>query len=239
MTARQEDLLPHRLIKSPCACLISSFRLGVDLILFGANVHPPIQDICRFLRIFLAFGVFMGGFKKSRGGVLGGVALTDTFSRKAKGGVQNPGRGVAYHFKNSLAVPGSAIKAHKKAAHGWIDHPADGFKGPNAPVFLSELPALRRKSPRVGAFSLYHNPVIEVVEVTGFEPAASASRTQRSTKLSHTSIYLAILPYYMCGNSTCQAGVFVYPRSPHLLFNRRRGRVRGKKSPNPRVYGDS
>ncbi len=27
----------------------------------------------------------------------------------------------------------------------------------------------------------------EVVEVTGLEPAASASRTQRSTKLSHTS----------------------------------------------------
>lgn len=28
---------------------------------------------------------------------------------------------------------------------------------------------------------------IFLVEVTGFEPAASASRTQRSTKLSHTS----------------------------------------------------
>ena len=28
-----------------------------------------------------------------------------------------------------------------------------------------------------------------MVEVTGFEPAASASRTQRSTKLSHTSIF--------------------------------------------------
>ena len=28
-----------------------------------------------------------------------------------------------------------------------------------------------------------------LVEVTGFEPATSASRTQRSTKLSHTSIY--------------------------------------------------
>ena len=27
-----------------------------------------------------------------------------------------------------------------------------------------------------------------MVEVTGLEPAASASRTQRSTKLSHTSI---------------------------------------------------
>ena len=28
-----------------------------------------------------------------------------------------------------------------------------------------------------------------LVEVTGFEHATSASRTQRSTKLSHTSIY--------------------------------------------------
>ena len=31
----------------------------------------------------------------------------------------------------------------------------------------------------------------KVVEVTGLEPTASASRTQRSTKLSHTSIYAA------------------------------------------------
>ena len=29
------------------------------------------------------------------------------------------------------------------------------------------------------------------VEATGFEPAASASRTQRSTKLSHASIFFA------------------------------------------------
>ena len=29
-----------------------------------------------------------------------------------------------------------------------------------------------------------------MVEVTGLEPAASASRTQRSTKLSHTSMWL-------------------------------------------------
>ena len=28
-----------------------------------------------------------------------------------------------------------------------------------------------------------------LVEVTGFEPATSASRTQRSTKLSHTSFF--------------------------------------------------
>ena len=30
--------------------------------------------------------------------------------------------------------------------------------------------------------------VVFVVEMTGLEPAASASRTQRSTKLSHISI---------------------------------------------------
>ena len=30
---------------------------------------------------------------------------------------------------------------------------------------------------------------VNMVEVTGFEPATSASRTQRSTKLSHTSEY--------------------------------------------------
>ena len=30
------------------------------------------------------------------------------------------------------------------------------------------------------------------IEVTGFEPATSASRTQRSTKLSHTSIFCTV-----------------------------------------------
>ena len=30
----------------------------------------------------------------------------------------------------------------------------------------------------------------KMVEATGFEPAASASRTQRSTKLSHASTYI-------------------------------------------------
>ena len=32
-----------------------------------------------------------------------------------------------------------------------------------------------------------------MVEVTGFEPAASASRTQRSTKLSHTSFTTLVI----------------------------------------------
>ena len=34
-----------------------------------------------------------------------------------------------------------------------------------------------------------------VVEVTGLEPAASASRTQRSTKLSHTSLFCFQQPF--------------------------------------------
>ena len=38
-------------------------------------------------------------------------------------------------------------------------------------------------------FDLQPISVIIVVEVTGLEPAASASRTQRSTKLSHTSLF--------------------------------------------------
>ena len=36
---------------------------------------------------------------------------------------------------------------------------------------------------------MYHCYCTFVVEVTGFEPTASASRTQRSTKLSHTSLW--------------------------------------------------
>ena len=36
---------------------------------------------------------------------------------------------------------------------------------------------------------------VHLVEVTGLEPAASASRTQRSTKLSHTSILLPSILY--------------------------------------------
>ena len=49
------------------------------------------------------------------------------------------------------------------------------------------------------------------VEVTGLEPAASASRTQRSTKLSHTSLFcfqqpsVSRLPcYYSTKKRKCQ-----------------------------------
>ena len=46
-----------------------------------------------------------------------------------------------------------------------------------------------------------------MVEVTGLEPAASASRTQRSTKLSHTSInnkskYLIVVFYNIYRTAT-------------------------------------
>ena len=38
----------------------------------------------------------------------------------------------------------------------------------------------------------------DVVEMTGFEPAASASRTQRSTKLSHISILNCFIKNEFC-----------------------------------------
>ena len=44
----------------------------------------------------------------------------------------------------------------------------------------------------------------KLVEVTGFEPAASSSRTKRSTKLSHTSIQSLVLFYYNKSTYLCQ-----------------------------------
>ena len=49
-----------------------------------------------------------------------------------------------------------------------------------------------------------------MVEVTGLEPAASASRTQRSTKLSHTS--KAVL-FPNCFNSIAQIDEKVKPQN--------------------------
>ena len=43
-----------------------------------------------------------------------------------------------------------------------------------------------KKTPKPLIFQEFRRPC-QVVEVTGFEPTTSASRTQRSTKLSHTS----------------------------------------------------
>ena len=49
------------------------------------------------------------------------------------------------------------------------------------------------------------NPLwpLDLVEVTGFEPATSASRTQRSTKLSHIPKYCNAL-YYTRKKNICQ-----------------------------------
>ena len=44
-----------------------------------------------------------------------------------------------------------------------------------------------------------------MVGVTGFEPAASWSRTKRSTKLSHTPIFIFRKGYYNTGKVVCQA----------------------------------
>ncbi len=43
-------------------------------------------------------------------------------------------------------------------------------------------------------FTIKSSDLSVMVEVTGLEPAASASRTQRSTKLSHTSILIKFSP---------------------------------------------
>lgn len=49
---------------------------------------------------------------------------------------------------------------------------------------------------------LTHSRIL--VEVTGFEPTASTSRTWRSTKLSHTSIYSLAFMYYITSHRGCQ-----------------------------------
>ena len=44
-----------------------------------------------------------------------------------------------------------------------------------------------------------------MVGVTGFEPAASWSRTKRSTKLSHTPVFFFRKVYYNTEKRVCQA----------------------------------
>ena len=44
-----------------------------------------------------------------------------------------------------------------------------------------------------------------MVGVTGFEPAASWSRTKRSTKLSHTPVFFFRREYYNTEKMVCQA----------------------------------
>ena len=56
------------------------------------------------------------------------------------------------------------------------------------PIFRNLF--LNAKNTETLDFQEFRRPC-QVVEVTGFEPAASASRTQRSTKLSHTSLFVS------------------------------------------------
>ena len=56
----------------------------------------------------------------------------------------------------------------------------------------SNSPASARRLSIISAFPMnakkdLPKQILLMVEVTGFEPAASSSRTKRSTKLSHTS----------------------------------------------------
>ena len=48
---------------------------------------------------------------------------------------------------------------------------------------------------QVANHTIYNLSTTFMVEVTGLEPAASASRTQRSTKLSHTSLFCFQQPF--------------------------------------------
>ena len=73
-------------------------------------------------------------------------------------------------------------------------------------------------------YYVLHNK--KVVEVTGLEPAASASRTQRSTKLSHTSKYMPhhqynikIIYYYILNvKRNFRLPCFVFARQSCGLF---------------------
>ena len=56
----------------------------------------------------------------------------------------------------------------------------------------------------------------KMVEVTGFEPATSASRTQRSTKLSHTSLFNE--SYYNTLFPALQERIKKYFCKKHLTF---------------------
>ena len=68
----------------------------------------------------------------------------------------------------------------------------------------------------------------KMVEVTGFEPATSASRTQRSTKLSHASIrvknsfVLHNNNHYIETLSKCQASFKTFCETPEWLEFKKR-----------------
>ena len=72
-----------------------------------------------------------------------------------------------------------------------------------------------------------------MVGVTGFEPAASWSRTKRSTKLSHTPFFHALELYHICGGLSIfflqLLSFFCFPDCGDercRFASRRRGRVR-------------
>ena len=72
---------------------------------------------------------------------------------------------------------------------------------------LAEIPVIPRLSghkmtppnPQVSSTCSNWVGSFIMVGVTGFEPAASWSRTKRSTKLSHTPFFHALELYHICG----------------------------------------
>ncbi len=75
--------------------------------------------------------------------------------------------------------------------------------------------------------------LLTLVGVTGFEPAASWSRTKRSTKLSHTPFFHALKLYHICGGLSIfflqLLSFFCFPDCGDercRFASRRRGRVR-------------
>ena len=60
-------------------------------------------------------------------------------------------------------------------------------------IYLLKLHHINKKAPsEKGALTVPARSQVIVVEMTGFEPATSASRTQRSTKLSHISVKISL-----------------------------------------------
>ena len=66
-----------------------------------------------------------------------------------------------------------------------------------------------------------------MVGVTGFEPAASWSRTKRSTKLSHTPVFFFRKGYYNTEKKVCQAENNT--KSNKKQFPRQVGQIRARR----------
>ena len=65
-------------------------------------------------------------------------------------------------------------------------------------------------------------PALCLVGVTGFEPAASWSRTKRSTKLSHTPVFFFRREYYNTEKGVCQAQSAQKQKGKNKPFRKRR-----------------